>query len=156
SVVSMVKREADAMGHGTIIRGATTLDTLIGDSILSERLLAGIGGTFALLGLLLAAIGVFGLLNYSVTRRTKEIGIRAALGARASSLVYLVVKDLIGLIAGGLVAGFTASLALMTFVRSLLFGVRPVDPVVLIVGSAAFLATALIACGVPAIRAAST
>ena len=81
SVVRMVEREATAMGSGTRVREVTTLDTLIGNTLLREKLLAGIGGVFAFLGLLLAAIGLFGLLNYSVTR-TKEIGIRAALGAR--------------------------------------------------------------------------
>jgi putative ABC transport system permease protein len=155
SVVKMVQREAEAIGHGTRIRDVTTLDSLIGNTLLSEKLLAGIGGVFAFLGLLLAAIGLFGLLNYSVTRRTKEIGIRAALGARAPSLVVLVLKDLVTLIAGGLAAGLACSLALMTFARSLLFGVRPSDPVVMITGAAVFLAAALIAGGLPASRAAT-
>ena len=74
SVIKTVERECEAVGHGTRIRDITTLDTLIGDTLLRERLLAGLGGTFAFLGLLLAAIGLFGLLNYSVSRRTKEIG----------------------------------------------------------------------------------
>ena len=111
SVVKMVEREAEAMGHGTRIRDVTMLDTVIGDTLLRERLLAGIGGFFAFLGLLLAAVGLFGLLNYSVTRRTKEIGIRAALGARPTSLVILVLKDLLVLIVGGLAAGLACSFA---------------------------------------------
>jgi predicted permease len=155
SVVKMVEREAEAMGHGTRIRNVTTLDTLIGNTLLREKLLAGIGGAFALLGLLLAAIGLFGLLNYSVTRRTKEIGIRAALGARAWSLVVLVLKDLLAVISGGLAAGLICSAALMRLVRSLLFGVSPVDPSVVITGAAVFLAAALIAGGLPAGRAAA-
>lgn len=155
SIVKMVERETDAMGHGTHVRDITTLDTLIGDTLLREKLLAGIGGVFALLGLLLSAIGLFGLLNYSVTRRTKEIGIRAALGARARSLVFLVLKDVLALIAGGLAAGLAGSLALMTFVRSLLFGVRPADPLVMITAAAVFIGVALIAGGLPAGRAAA-
>jgi predicted permease len=155
SVVRMVEREAETMGHGTRIRDITTLDTLIGDSLLREKLLAGIGGALALLGLLLAAVGLFGLLNYSVTRRTKEIGIRAALGARTASLVFLVLKDVIALIAGGLATGLVSSLAIMTFVRSVLFGVRPLDPAVVVIGGAVFTAAALLASGLPARRAAS-
>jgi predicted permease len=155
SVVHMVDREVQAMGHGTMVRDITTLDTLIGYTLLREKLLAGIGGAFAFLGLLLAAIGLFGLLNYSVTRRTKEIGIRAALGARPPSLVYLVLKDMFSMIAGGLIAGLAASLSLMTFVRSLLFGIRPVDPLVMTTAAAVFLAAAFIAGGLPASRAAS-
>jgi ABC-type antimicrobial peptide transport system permease subunit len=150
----MVERETEAIGHGTRVRDVTTLDTLIGNTLLREKLLAGIGGVFAFLGLLLAAIGLFGLLNYSVTRRTKEIGIRAALGARPPSLVFLVLKDMFSMIAGGLIAGLAASLALMTFVRSLLFGIRAVDPLVMTTAAAVFLAAAFIAGGLPASRAA--
>lgn len=155
SVVSIVERETQAVGHGARVRDISTLDTLIGNTLLREKLLAGIGGVFAFLGLLLAAIGLFGLLNYSVTRRTKEIGIRAALGARAPSLVFLVLKDLFGMIAGGLAAGLAASLALMTFVRSLLFGIRAVDPMVMTTAAAIFLAAAAIAGGLPARHAAT-
>jgi predicted permease len=154
SIKEMVDREAQAIGHGTHVRDITTLDTVIGNTLLREKLLAGIGGVFAFLGLLLAAIGLFGLLNYSVTRRTREIGIRAALGARPPSLVYLVLKDMFSMIAGGLILGLAASLALMTFVRSLLFGIRPVDPLVMITAAAVFLAAAVIAGGLPASRAA--
>ena len=155
STLHMVERETQSMGHGTHVREVTTLDTLIGDTLLREKLLAGIGGAFAFLGLLLAAIGLFGLLNYSVVRRTKEIGIRAALGARPPSLVYLVLKDMFGMIAAGLIAGLAVSLALMTFVRSLLFGIRSLDPLVITTAAAVFLAAAIIAGGLPASRAAS-
>lgn len=154
SVVKMVERETEAIGQGTRIREITTLDTLIGNTLIREKLLAGIGGVFAVLGLLLAAIGLFGLLNYSVTRRTREIGIRAALGARRPSLVFLVLKDMFSMIAGGLIAGLGASLALKTFVRSLLFGIRPLDPLVMTTAAAVFLAAAFIAGGLPARRAA--
>ena len=127
SVMKMVERETGAIGHGTRIREITTLDTLIGNTLLREKLLAGIGGVFAFLGLLLAAIGLFGLLNYSVIRRTKEIGIRAALGARPPALVFLVLRDMFSMITGGLIVGLAGSLALMTFVRSLLLGSSRVD-----------------------------
>jgi predicted permease len=155
SVVKMVERECEAIGHGTRIREVSTLDTLIGDTLLREKLLAGLGGAFAFLGLLLAAIGIFGLLNYSVTRRTKEIGIRAALGAHRPALAFLVLKDLLVLIGGGIAAGLACSLGLMTFVRALLFGIRPSDPLVTTVASAMFLIVTLIAGGVPAVRAAA-
>jgi predicted permease len=154
SIVRMVEREAQAIGHGTSVRDVTTLDTLIGNTLLREKLLAAIGGVFAFLGLLLAAIGLFGLLNYSVTRRTKEIGIRAALGARPPALVFLVLKDMLSMIAGGLIIGLAASLSLMTFVRSMLFGIRPLDPLVMTTAAAVFLAAAFIAGGLPASRAA--
>jgi predicted permease len=155
SVVKMVEREAESLGHGTRVRNAAMLDTLIAETLLRERLLAAVGMAFAFLGLLLAAIGLFGLLNYSVTRRTKEIGIRAALGARSLSLIVLVFKDLLVPAVAGLAAGLACSLALMTYVRSLLFGVRPVDPAVTMTAAAVFLFVALIAGGIPARRAAA-
>ena len=147
--------EAESIGHGTRIRDATTLDTLIADTLLRERLLAGVGGAFAFLGLLLAGIGLFGLLNYSVARRTSEIGIRAALGARPLDLVVLVLRDLLIPSSAGLAAGLACSLALIKYVRSLLFGVRPIDPAVMITVAGVFLFIALLACVLPAYRAAT-
>ena len=153
TVVKAVRREAESIGHGTRVRAATTLDTLIADTLLRERLLAIVGGAFAFLGLLLAGIGLFGLLNYSVARRTREIGVRAALGARPVCLAGLVLSDLLIPSGSGLAAGLACSLALMRYVRSLLFGIRPIDPAVLITGAAVFLLIALVAGGLPAYRA---
>jgi len=153
-VKKLVDRTTEDIGYRSRVMSVTTLDTLIGNTLLREKLLAGIGGVFAFLGLLLAAIGLFGLLNYSVTRRTKEIGIRAALGARPTSLIFLVLKDMFSMIAGGVIVGLGASLMLMTFVRSLLFGIRPLDPLVITTASVVFLAAAFLAGGLPARRAA--
>ncbi|HVO97334.1 MAG TPA: ABC transporter permease [Bryobacteraceae bacterium] len=155
SVVKMVDREAEAIGYRTRIQEITTLDTLIGDTLLREKLLAGLGGIFAFLGLLLAAIGLFGLLNYSVSRRTKEIGIRAALGARTPSLVMLVLNDMFGLIAAGLAAGLVCAIGLNVAVQSLLYGIRPADPGVIATAAAIFLAAAILAGALPARKAAS-
>ncbi len=154
-VSRMVDREAAALGSGMRVRDVTTLDALVGGTILTERLLAALGGAFALLGLVLAAIGLFGLLNYSVARRTREIGIRAALGARRWPLCGLVLKDLAGALAAGLAAGLAGSLAFLRLARSLLFEIGPADPVVLGTALAVFLAAAALAAGLPARRAAS-
>jgi hypothetical protein len=153
SLTRLVERETEATGLGTRVRSVTTLDTLIGNTLLREKLLAEIGGAFAFLGLLLAAIGLFGLLNYSVVRRTREIGIRAALGARPVALVVLVLKEMFLMIGAGLIAGLGGSIVLLTAVRSLLFGLRPADPLVIATASAVFLAAAFIAGGLPASRA---
>ncbi|QOY86736.1 ABC transporter permease [Paludibaculum fermentans] len=155
SLTRLVEREAAAVGSGTRLREVTTLDTLVGNTLLRERLLAVIGGTFALLGLVLAAIGLFGLLNYSVARRTREIGIRSALGAQRGEIVMLVGKDLAGMVGGGLLTGLVASLGLMTLVRSLLFGIRTVDPLVIGSATAVFSLVALMAGAFPAGRAAA-
>ncbi|WP_321474261.1 ABC transporter permease [uncultured Paludibaculum sp.] len=155
SLARLVDRESSALGSGSRLREVTTLDTLIGNTLLRERLLAVIGGTFALLGLILAAIGLFGLLNYSVARRTREIGIRSALGAQRGEIVMLVGKDLAGMVGGGLLAGLVASLGLITLVRSLLFGIRSVDPLVIGSATAVFALVALMAGAWPAGRAAA-
>jgi len=153
SIVHMVERETQALGSGARIREVTTLETLVGNTLLKEKLLAGIGGVFALLGLLLASIGLFGLLNYSVARRTKEIGIRAALGAQRLDLIYLVTKDLIALVGGGLLAGLAASVALMSLLSSLLFGIRVADPLLIAIAISAFVLSSVAAAAFPAGRA---
>ncbi|HVW87158.1 MAG TPA: ABC transporter permease [Bryobacteraceae bacterium] len=155
SVSKMVQREAEVLGGGMRTRDVTTLDALVGSTIRTERLLGAIGGAFAFAGLILAATGIFGLLNYSVTRRTREIGIRAALGAQRPSLYGLVVKDLLGMMTGGLLAGIAGSIALMRFTQSFLFGIGSADPVVIGTAIAVFLGAALVAGGLPAHRAAA-
>jgi predicted permease len=154
SVAKMVEREAEELGSGIRVSDVTTVEALVESTILNDRLLADIGGALAFLGLVLAAIGLFGLLNYSVTRRTKEIGIRAALGAQRSTIYRLVLKDLTGMIAGGLTVGMAGSLILMRFTQSLLFGIRPADPLIIGTALLVFIATALVAGGLPARRAA--
>jgi putative ABC transport system permease protein len=151
----IVDREARALGAGTRVKEITTLETIVGNTLLREKLLAGIGGAFAFFGLLLAAIGLFGLLSYSVGRRTREIGIRAALGAQRMELVSLVLTDVGAIIGGALCIGLAAGLTILTIFRSLLFGVQKVDPRVICISVAVFVVTAMLAAGLPARRAAT-
>jgi predicted permease len=155
SVARLVDREARAVGSGARVREVTTLEILVGNTLLREKLLASLGGAFAFFGLILAAIGMFGLLSYSVGRRTKEIGIRAALGAERIEIVWLVLRDLTGLMGAGLLAGLAGSLTIMTVFKSLLFGIRSADPLVIGTAAALFLVTGLAAAGAPAHRAAT-
>jgi predicted permease len=155
SVSKMIGREAEVIGSGVRVRDVTTLEALVGNTIRTERLLASLGGAFAGLGLILAIVGVFGLLNYSVTRQTREIGIRAALGAPRRLIYGLVLKDLFVTMAAGLAAGMAGGLALMGYTQSLLFGIRPLDPVVIGTAVAVFTGSAAIAGGLPARRAAA-
>ena len=155
TVIRLADKEAQALGSGMRVYEATTLDTLVGDTILKERLLAGIGSVFAALGLLLAAIGLFGLLNYTVVRRTKELGIRGALGAQRSELIGLVFRDLTGMLASGLAVGLAGSVTLLVVLRSLLFGLKPLDPSVLATALGVFVLAAVLASGIPAARAAA-
>jgi predicted permease len=151
---AIVERETKQLGPAVRVSQITTLDALVGETMVREQLLAGVGGALAVLGLVLAAIGLFGLLNYSVARRTKELGIRAALGARRTTLYALVLKEIVVLVAGGLAAGLISAIALIYVARSLLFGVDSVDTAVIGTALAVFLGTAFVAGTLPAARAA--
>jgi putative ABC transport system permease protein len=110
-------------------------------------------GLFGILALLMAAVGIYGVIAYSVTQRTREIGIRVALGASRSAILRWVLKQGLVLTMAGVVVGIVGALALTRLLRSLLFGVGPTD--ILTYGALAVLLTivALIACYVPARRA---
>jgi len=155
ALVRIVDRDAHTVGSGMRIREVTTLEEIVGNTLLREKLLAAVGGAFAFFGLLLAGIGLFGLLSYSVGRRTKEIGIRAALGAQRREVIWLVLKDVSGLMSGGLVIGLAGALAVMSLLRSLLFEIRVADPFVMATAMALFLVTGLLAASLPAHRAAT-
>jgi putative ABC transport system permease protein len=154
-VVRIVDQEAKAMGSLMRIREITSLETIVGNTLTREKLLAAVGGAFAFFGLLLASIGLFGLLNYSVGRRTKEIGIRTALGARRMGIISLILKDVTESLCGGLAIGLAGALAIMTLLRSLLFGIQRADPLVIGAAIGLFLVTGLLAACLPAHRAAT-
>lgn len=155
AISQMIEREANWLNSGVYVSGVTTLDALVGDTIVKEKLLGTIGGALALFGLTLAAIGLFGLLNYSVTRRTREIGIRAALGATRPQIYLLVWKDLAAIAIGGIAAGLVGSLLFMRIAHTYLFGVDTFDPVVIGSALVVFLSAAAIAGAFPARRAGS-
>jgi predicted permease len=153
-VMRIVEREMQAIDPGMRVHEITTLETIVGNTLTREKLLAGVGAACAFLGLLLAAIGLFGLLSYTVGRRTKEIGIRAALGARRTEIISLILKETSGLMTGGLAIGLAGALGAMAVFRSLLFGIRTADPFVIGTALAIFLTTGLVAAWLPAYRAA--
>jgi predicted permease len=153
--VRLVERETHALGSGTRVREVTSLETIVGNTLVRERLLAWMGGTCAFFGLLLAAIGLFGLLGYTVGRRTREIGIRVALGAQRRQIVLSILQDLTALMGAGLAAGLAGALAVLAALRSLLFGIRPADPFVTGAAVALFLLTGVLAASLPAHRAAT-
>ncbi len=132
-----------------------TMDEMIADNLLSERIIALLAVSFGVLAILLAAIGLYGVLAYSTAQRTREIGIRMALGAQRSSVVYLVLADVLWLAGISVAVTIPLSLLFARMVRSQLFGVSPFDPVTLLAGTLLVALVALLAAMLPARRAAS-
>ncbi|HJX84561.1 MAG TPA: FtsX-like permease family protein, partial [Candidatus Angelobacter sp.] len=118
-----------------------------------ERLMAKLSSFFGILSLLLACVGLYGLLSYEVTRRTREIGIRMALGAQRADLIRMVVAQGIALVVTGMVIGTSAALAIGRLLTKLLYGVKPSDPVTLITVTLLLIIVAIVAASVPARRA---
>ena len=136
------------------VSNIASMDQVLSDSIASRRFTAALLGTLAVLGLLLASVGVYGVISYGVSQRTREIGIRMALGARQNDVLSLVVGQGMKLLLLGVGAGTFSALVLTPVMSGLLFGVRPSDPVTF-AGSAIFLGlVAMLACYIPARRAA--
>ena len=125
----------------------------IDQQIFAERLVARLSGFFGGLALLLACVGLYGLVSYDVARRTREIGIRSALGAARRDVLRLVLTQGMRLALAGAVVGIALALGLTRYAKELLFGVKPVDPVTFLLVTLLLLSVTLLACFVPARRA---
>jgi len=130
-----------------------TLTQQLDESLVQERLVASLSILFGVLALLLTCVGLYGLMAYSVARRTHEIGIRMALGANRVDLLELVVGEGFKLTLAGVGLGIAGALVLTRFLTSLLFGVKATDPLTFVMVSLLLIAVALLACYIPARRA---
>jgi putative ABC transport system permease protein len=152
--VTEVRRQISILDKNLAVSDVTTMDQIVSDSVAARRFSTALLGAFAALGLVLAAVGVYGILSYSVTQRTPEIGIGMALGAARKDVLFLMVAFGLRHAFCGVVLGIAAAFALTRLMSSLLFGVSPADPTTF-VGAALLLgAVACIAGYVPARRAA--
>jgi putative ABC transport system permease protein len=131
-----------------------TMDQRIWESMGPQRFSTTLLGVFAAIAILLAAVGLYGVISYGVAQRTNEIGIRMALGARPSEVARLVLADALKLAGWGTALGIGAGLALTRLMTSLLYGVKPTDPLTFVAVSLILIAVALLACYIPARRAA--
>jgi ABC-type antimicrobial peptide transport system permease subunit len=131
-----------------------TQKAVIDDQLRRERLFANLSTAFGAIALLLACIGIYGVVAYSAARRTAEIGIRVALGASYGNVLSLVLRRTVWLVAIGVAVGTAGALALTRFLSSMLYKVEPRDPVAFIAGAALLILTALAAGYIPARRAA--
>ncbi|MGH9766197.1 MAG: ABC transporter permease, partial [Blastocatellia bacterium] len=129
------------------------VNDLVGQSISTERVIAQLSGFFGLLALLLACIGLYGVMSYNAANRTNEIGIRLALGARPRDIFKLIARQGMTLVLIGVVAGLSAAFALTRLIASLLYGLSPTDPTTFVVITLLLTGVALLACYIPARRA---
>jgi ABC-type antimicrobial peptide transport system permease subunit len=139
-------------GEGYVV--AKPLESVVAPSMRSWQLGATMFATFGGLALLLAALGLYGVIAHSVAQRTHELGVRVALGARAGDVAALVVRESLRIVSVGVVLGVIASVIAGKWIAPLLFDVSPRDPVVLVAVVATLLAAALLASWIPAARAA--
>jgi ABC-type antimicrobial peptide transport system permease subunit len=131
----------------------TTLSEQVHHSMAHEELVSRLSMFFALLALLLACIGLYGVMSYNVVRRANEIGIRIALGAEPGAVLWLVLRETLVLLAIGIAIGVPATLAATRLVQSQLFGLSPFDPATVAVAMLAILLVTVIAGYLPARRA---
>jgi putative ABC transport system permease protein len=135
------------------IAGLGTMSDLVSSSISQQRFILLMLGCFAAVALILAAIGIYGVMSYAVSQRTHEIGIRMALGARMTDVLKLVFRNGIALTSIGVAIGITLAFALTRLMSSFLFGVTPTDAMTFAIVSAGLVVVALAACYIPARRA---
>jgi len=126
---------------------------MVEESLLRERLMAKLSGSFGVLALVLASIGLYGLLSYGVTSRSKEIGIRMALGAGTRNVLSLILHEAVLLVLIGVAVGVPVVLYVSRFAKSLLFDLSPTDPVSLVIAGLVLMSVALVAGYLPARRA---
>jgi putative ABC transport system permease protein len=153
-IVGAVRREMAGMDKDLPFYGVETLNQYLGQAFAPPRFLTLLLGLFAVLALALAAVGLYGLVSYSASRRTHEIGVRMALGAERKSVMMMVVGQGLKLALIGVAIGIAGALALTRFLSSLLYGVKPTDPLTFVAVSLVLIAVALLACYIPARRAA--
>jgi putative ABC transport system permease protein len=151
--VNAVQSQVWAVDKDQPLFDTKTVEDIVADSFGRQHVLASLLGAFASVALLLAVVGIYGLISYAVRQRTHEIGIRMALGAQSGEVLRLVLRQGMGLTLAGLFIGVFTALATASLLGSFLFGVRPTDPASF-AGVALLLAgTALLACYIPARRA---
>jgi predicted permease len=155
AVIQAVRREVERLGPQVSSSEPRSIGQDIDDSIFQDRMLASLSGCFGGLTLLLAAIGLYGVVSYGTAQRSGEIGIRIALGAQRGRVLWMVLRSGLLLVAGGLAVGLPVSIAAARYVSAVLFGVTAGDPLAFVSTAAVLLGIGLAAAFWPARRSAS-
>jgi predicted permease len=153
AVISALKARIWNVDPTLPVYDAATLDSLVSQSLAPRRFVMQIVTSLSGLAFLLAAIGIYGMLSFSIAQRTGEIGLRLAMGASTSTIMRMVIREGMTLAAAGVAIGLVAALAMRRGISALLYGVSPADPLTLAGTTALLLVVALMACYLPARRA---
>jgi predicted permease len=151
--IGALRAQVQGIDPSIPILNARTMDDLIDNNLLQERVVAILSGFFGVLALVLAAVGLYGLMAHAVTRRTREIGIRMALGAQRGRVLWLILSDATVMVLIGAVVGIPAALAVTKYTESLLYGITARDPLSMALATALLIAVAVGASYLPARRA---
>jgi predicted permease len=152
-IVPAIRSQLTSMDSTLPLAQIRTMDQLLDESLVQQRFRTWLVSGFAALALLLSAIGIYGLISYSVSQRTREIGVRMALGAQRSSVLFLVLREGLQVLAFGLLLGLVGSVSATRIIRSLLYSTSATDALSFIATSFTLIAVALVACYIPARRA---
>jgi predicted permease len=152
-LMDSIRSVSKEMNGDQVIYGVQTMDEIIADTIQDQRFSMILLGAFAALALLLASVGIYGVVSYLVGQRTREIGIRVALGAQRRDVLGLVLAGGLRMTLVGITIGVVAALALTRLMSNLLFGVSPSDPLTFVCVAGVLTVVALVACCIPARRA---
>jgi putative ABC transport system permease protein len=154
TLIASIKKEIQGLDRDQPIAQIQTLADKLDTSVAPQRFTLVLLGVFASIALLLAGVGIYGVMSYAITQRTHEIGIRMALGARTQDVLKMVVANGMRLAVVGVAIGLAGAFALTRLMSSLLFGVTPTDTLTFVLVSLALIAVSLLACYIPARRAA--
>jgi ABC-type antimicrobial peptide transport system permease subunit len=152
-MAAAIRREIQAVDKSLEISDVSAIPQLRDQALVQERLLAELSGFFGLLALLLACIGLYGVMSYNVARRTHEISVRMALGAQRVDVVRLVMRATMSLVVIGSIAGLGSALATTRLIASLLYGLTPNDPLTIGLAGLLLITVAALAGYLPARRA---
>jgi len=148
-----VLSRVQALDGNLALTNASTIQNTLAQGLWAPRMGAALFGLFGLLGMLLASVGIYGVMAYMVAQRTNEIGIRMALGAQPGNVLRMVVEQGMRLVLAGIVLGVACSLALTRLMQSLLFEISPTDPLTFVTVSGVLAVVAFLAGWLPALRA---
>ncbi|MCI0540011.1 MAG: FtsX-like permease family protein, partial [Verrucomicrobiales bacterium] len=153
ALTARVREELRAIDERLPVLKIQTIEGQLSDVLVKERLIAALSGLFGALAVMLACLGLYGVVSYAVARRTNEIGLRLALGATTSVVLRMILKESLWLVTSGIAIGLPATLALTRLISSRLFGVSPADPLTVVSATALMILVASLAGLLPARRA---